>query len=73
MTPSSRMVDPVLQRSLCMWECLCATSEAHALANVVPSLLTSIACFTGQPDFQCYFVALFEPLYVRTHTNHYTS
>lgn len=43
MAPRGRVVDPVLQCTLRVWEALRTTPEPHTLANVVSPLLASLA------------------------------
>ena len=60
--PRCRVIDPILQRSLCVREALRATSKPHTLANVVPSLLAPLARLAWQTDFQRYFISNTEVL-----------
>lgn len=72
MAPSCRVIDPVLQRSLCVWETLRATSEPHTLADVVPPLFASLADFARLSDFQCHLVTNTEVLHIRAYANNHT-
>lgn len=60
MTPRSRVVDAVLQRSLRMRKGLCTTPKLHALANIVPSLFTPITVLAWLSDLERNFVSDFE-------------
>lgn len=51
------MIDPLLQCSLEMRECLAAASKSNILADIVAALFATLALATGNPDFESYFVA----------------
>nr|GFD55474.1 hypothetical protein [Tanacetum cinerariifolium] len=45
------VVDPILQRSLCMRKALRTAPEPHTLADVVSPLLASLALLARQANF----------------------
>jgi hypothetical protein len=50
--PSRRVVDPLLQCALRMWERLGRASEVHALAYVVPPFKTQLTLLTRLADLE---------------------
>lgn len=65
-TPSSRVIDPLLQRSLEMWEALCATPEAHLFAEIVSTLAANATLSTWHANFKGHAVAQREVAHLRT-------
>lgn len=60
MAPFRGMVDATLQRALEMRETLCRAPEPHLLADVIASLLASVAGITWHANFYRHPVARLE-------------
>lgn len=71
-TPRSRMIDLLLQRSLEMWETLCAASEAHLFAEVIPPLATNATLSTRHTDLEGHSVANRKAAHLRADGNDHT-
>lgn len=52
MAPHGRMIYPLLQRALVVWEALCAAPEAHLLAEVISPLATNATLAASHADLQ---------------------
>lgn len=72
MTPRSRVIDPLLQRPLKMREALCATSEAHLLAQIIPPLATNATLATWYANLQGHAVAESKAPHLRADRNNNT-
>jgi hypothetical protein len=57
MTPLSRMINPLLQRTLKMRETLCRRAEFHFFADVVAAFGAAVAGIAGDAYFEGYAVA----------------
>jgi hypothetical protein len=65
MTPSRRMINPLLQRALRVRIRFRTAPELHLLTYIIPPLLTPIARLARQPYFQRNLITYFEPCDVR--------
>jgi len=52
MTPLSRMINPLLQRTLEMGETFCRRAKLHVLADIVATLIAASAGIAGDADFE---------------------
>ena len=71
MTPSSRVIDTVLKRALCMRKCFCRTPEIHPFADVIPPFGTPLTFPTGQARLKSYLVPNLKVGHCGAHSDNY--